>query len=216
MISTHPRARAARALGHRLSAVTVPRPVGNLPGCGGGGWGGGRRSDAQKAGDQSRSWPPASASPSAAERPQRIGAEKFCHSRPGLQVFSTAADGQTSVDIRVMQGERQFAKDNKQLGLFRLDGIAPAPRGVPQIEVKFDIDTNGILSVTAQDKGTGKSQDIKITGASTLSDADVDRMVQDAEKFAAEDEENKKAVETRNQVRCLPCPPPPPLPSPAR
>jgi L1 cell adhesion molecule like protein len=115
------------------------------------------------------------------------------------EVFSTAADGQTTVDIRVMQGERQFVKDNKQLGTFRLDGIPPAPRGVPQIEVKFDIDTNGILSVTATDKGTGKQQDIKITGASTLSDDDVDRMVQDAEKFAAEDEEKKKAVETKNQ-----------------
>ena len=92
-----------------------------------------------------------------------------------------------------------FHQDNKQLGTFRLDGIPPAPRGVPQIEVKFDIDTNGILSVTATDKGTGKQQDIKITGASTLSDDDVDRMVQDAEKFAAEDEEKKKAVETKNQ-----------------
>jgi L1 cell adhesion molecule like protein len=115
------------------------------------------------------------------------------------EVFSTAADGQTTVDIRVMQGERQFVKDNKMLGTFRLDGIPPAPRGVPQIEVKFDIDTNGILSVEAVDKGTGKKQDIKITGASTLSDEDVDAMVADAEKYAAEDEAKKEAVETKNQ-----------------
>lgn len=84
------------------------------------------------------------------------------------EVFSTAADGQTSVEINVLQGEREFVKDNKSLGSFRLDGIPPAPRGVPQIEVKFDIDANGILSVTAVDKGTGKKQDITITGASTL------------------------------------------------
>ena len=119
------------------------------------------------------------------------------------EVFSTAADGQTTVDIRVMQGERQFVKDNKLLGTFRLDGIPPAPRGVPQVEVKFDIDTNGILSVEATDKGTGKKQDIKITGASTLSDEDVDRMVQDAEKFADEDNEKKEAVETRNQGEAM-------------
>eukprot|EP00668_Euglena_longa_P016044 GGOE01020243.1.p1 GENE.GGOE01020243.1~~GGOE01020243.1.p1 ORF type:complete len:787 (-),score=244.58 GGOE01020243.1:376-2685(-) len=116
------------------------------------------------------------------------------------EVFSTAADGQTTVDIRVLQGERQFSKDNKLLGTFRLDGIPPAPRGVPQIEVKFDIDTNGILSVTATDKGTGKKQDIKITGASTLSDQDVDRMVKDAERFASEDEAKKKQVEAKNQA----------------
>jgi heat shock protein 1/8 len=84
------------------------------------------------------------------------------------EVFSTAADGQTSVEINVLQGEREFVRDNKSLGSFRLDGIPPAPRGVPQIEVKFDIDANGILSVTAIDKGTGKKQDITITGASTL------------------------------------------------
>jgi len=84
------------------------------------------------------------------------------------EVFSTAADGQTSVEINVLQGEREFVRDNKSLGSFRLDGIPPAPRGVPQIEVKFDIDANGILSVTAVDKGTGKKQDITITGASTL------------------------------------------------
>jgi heat shock protein 1/8 len=89
------------------------------------------------------------------------------------EVFSTAADGQTSVEINVLQGEREFVKDNKSLGSFRLDGIVPAPRGVPQIEVTFDIDANGILSVSATDKGSGKKQDIKITGASTLNKDDV-------------------------------------------
>lgn len=89
------------------------------------------------------------------------------------EVFSTAADGQTSVEINVLQGEREFVRDNKSLGSFRLDGIPPAPRGVPQIEVKFDIDANGILSVTAVDKGTGKKQDITITGASTLPNDEV-------------------------------------------
>ena len=100
------------------------------------------------------------------------------------EIFSTAADGQTSVEINVLQGEREFARDNKSLGTFRLDGIPPAPRGVPQVEVRFDIDANGILSVTATDKGTGKKQDIKITGASTLPSDEVDRMVKDAEKNA--------------------------------
>lgn len=116
------------------------------------------------------------------------------------EVFSTAADGQTSVEINVLQGEREFVKDNKSLGNFRLDGIPPAPRGVPQIEVKFDIDANGILSVTATDKGTGKKQDIKITGASTLSGDEVDRMVKDAEKFASEDKLKREAVDTKNQA----------------
>ena len=116
------------------------------------------------------------------------------------EVFSTAADGQTSVEINVLQGEREFVRDNKSLGTFRLDGIPPAPRGVPQVEVKFDIDANGILSVTATDKGTGKAQDIKITGASTLSSDDVDRMVQDAEKFADEDKVKREAVDTRNSA----------------
>merc|ERR1719424_2392731 len=101
------------------------------------------------------------------------------------EVFSTAADGQTSVEINVLQGEREFVKDNKSLGNFRLDGIPSAPRGVPQIEVKFDIDANGILSVSAADKGTGKVADIKITGASTLSEDEVERMVQDADDIAA-------------------------------
>lgn len=94
------------------------------------------------------------------------------------EVFSTAADSQTSVEINVLQGEREFVKDNKSLGSFRLDGIPPAPRGVPQIEVKFDIDANGILSVTAVDKGTGKKQDITITGASTLPGDEVCIMIQ--------------------------------------
>eukprot|EP00240_Pyramimonas_obovata_P002598 CAMPEP_0118934726 /NCGR_PEP_ID=MMETSP1169-20130426/13980_1 /TAXON_ID=36882 /ORGANISM="Pyramimonas obovata, Strain CCMP722" /LENGTH=695 /DNA_ID=CAMNT_0006877657 /DNA_START=109 /DNA_END=2196 /DNA_ORIENTATION=- len=116
------------------------------------------------------------------------------------EVFSTAADGQSSVEINVLQGEREFVKDNKSLGNFRLDGIPPAPRGVPQIEVKFDIDANGILSVMASDKGTGKSQDIKITGASTLSSDEVDRMVQEAEKFAGEDQAKREAVDTKNQA----------------
>ncbi|PIN27073.1 Molecular chaperones mortalin/PBP74/GRP75, HSP70 superfamily [Handroanthus impetiginosus] len=116
------------------------------------------------------------------------------------EVFSTAADGQTSVEINVLQGEREFVKDNKSLGSFRLDGIPPAPRGVPQIEVKFDIDANGILSVTAVDKGTGKKQDITITGASTLPGDEVERMVSEAEKFAQEDKEKRDAIDTKNQA----------------
>ncbi|CAN1175052.1 Stromal 70 kDa heat shock-related protein, chloroplastic [Linum perenne] len=115
------------------------------------------------------------------------------------EVFSTAADGQTSVEINVLQGEREFVRDNKSLGSFRLDGIPPAPRGVPQIEVKFDIDANGILSVTASDKGTGKKQDITITGASTLPSDEVERMVQEAERFSKEDKENRDAIDTKNQ-----------------
>jgi L1 cell adhesion molecule like protein len=116
------------------------------------------------------------------------------------EVFSTAADGQTSVEINVLQGEREFVKDNKSLGNFRLDGIPPAPRGVPQIEVKFDIDSNGILSVSAADKGTGKAADIKITGASTLSEDEVEKMVKDAEAFASEDAEKRDAVDTKNSA----------------
>lgn len=116
------------------------------------------------------------------------------------EVFSTAADGQTSVEINVVQGEREFVKDNKNLGTFRLDGIPPAPRGVPQVEVKFDIDANGILSVTATDKGTGKQQDIKITGASTLPNEEVDKMVQEAEKFAEEDKKQREGIDTRNEA----------------
>eukprot|EP00898_Chlorokybus_atmophyticus_P003569 jgi/Chlat1/4212/Chrsp27S04295 len=114
------------------------------------------------------------------------------------EVFSTAADGQTSVEINVLQGEREFVRDNKQIGNFRLDGIPPAPRGVPQIEVKFDIDANGILSVSAADKGTGKKQDIKITGASTLPSEEVERMVKEADKFGAEDKKKREAVDIKN------------------
>lgn len=116
------------------------------------------------------------------------------------EVFSTAADGQTSVEINVLQGEREFVKDNKSLGNFRLDGIPSAPRGVPQIEVKFDIDANGILSVSATDKGSRKTQDITITGASTLSDDEVQRMVKDAEAFAEEDKKKRDSVDTKNQA----------------
>ncbi|XP_057502111.1 stromal 70 kDa heat shock-related protein, chloroplastic-like [Actinidia eriantha] len=119
------------------------------------------------------------------------------------EVFSTAADGQTSVEINVLQGEREFVRDNKSLGSFRLDGIAPAPRGVPQIEVKFDIDANGILSVTAVDKGTGKKQDITITGASTLLKDEVERMVKEAEKFAKEDRERRDAIDTKNEAESV-------------
>lgn len=115
------------------------------------------------------------------------------------EVFSTAADGQTSVEINVLQGEREFVRDNKSLGSFRLDGIAPAPRGMPQIEVTFDIDANGILSVTALDKGTGKKQDIKITGASTLPKDEVERMVVEAERNAAEDKKKRELIDTKNQ-----------------
>merc|ERR1719353_2367224 len=116
------------------------------------------------------------------------------------EVFSTAADNQTSVEINVYQGEREFVRDNKLLGNFRLDGIPPAPRGVPQVEVKFDIDANGILSVEALDKGTNKKSDIQITGASTLSSDEVDRMVNEAEKFADADKEKREAVDVRNQA----------------
>ncbi|MEM8602642.1 MAG: molecular chaperone DnaK [Cyanobacteria bacterium P01_H01_bin.121] len=119
------------------------------------------------------------------------------------EVFSTAADGQTNVEIHVLQGEREFAKDNKSLGTFRLDGIPPAPRGVPQIEVIFDIDANGILNVTAKDKGTGKEQSIAITGASTLSDSEVDKMVKDAEVNASSDKERREKIELKNQADTL-------------
>jgi len=116
------------------------------------------------------------------------------------EIFSTAADAQTSVEINVLQGEREFVRDNKSLGNFRLDGIPPAPRGVPQIEVRFDIDANGILSVTATDKGSGKKADIKITGASTLAKEDVERMVQEAERFAEEDQKQREAIDVKNQA----------------
>ena len=113
-------------------------------------------------------------------------------------VFSTAADNQTAVDINVLQGEREFAKDNKQLGMFRLDGIAPAPRGVPQIEVTFDIDANGIVHVSAKDLGTGKEQNITITSSTNMSKDDIDKAVKEAEAFAAEDAKKKEDVDARN------------------
>ncbi len=116
------------------------------------------------------------------------------------QIFSTAADGQTSVDIHVLQGERQMAKDNKTLGNFMLTGIAPAPRGVPQIEVTFDIDANGIVNVSAKDLGTGQEQKITITSSTNLSDEDIDKAVKDAEKFAEEDKKRKDEIETRNNA----------------
>lgn len=119
------------------------------------------------------------------------------------ETFSTAVDGQSNVEIHVLQGEREFSKDNKSLGTFRLDGIPPAPRGVPQIEVTFDIDANGILHVTAKDKGTGKEQSISITGASTLPDEDVERMVKEAEANAAADKEKREAIERKNQADSL-------------
>lgn len=114
------------------------------------------------------------------------------------QVFSTAADNQTSVDIHVLQGEREMAADNKTLGRFSLTGIAPAPRGIPQIEVKFDIDANGIVHVTAKDLGTQKEQSVTITSSTNLSDADIDKAVKDAEKYAEEDKKRRQAVEARN------------------
>ena len=114
------------------------------------------------------------------------------------QIFSTAADNQTAVDIHVLQGERQFAKDNKTLGRFELVGIPPAPRGVPQIEVIFDIDANGIVSVKAIDKGTNKSQSITITSSTNLSDADIEAAIKDAEKYKEEDDKRKKLVDAKN------------------
>ena len=119
------------------------------------------------------------------------------------QVYSTAADGQTSVEIHVLQGEREMAAGNTTLGRFILDGIAPAPRGVPQIEVTFDIDANGIVNVTATDKGTGKEQHITITSSTNMSKEDIDKAVKEAEKFAEEDKKQKEAVETKNQAESL-------------
>ncbi len=119
------------------------------------------------------------------------------------QIFSTAEDNQPAVSIHVLQGEREFAKDNKSLGMFELRDIPAAPRGVPQIEVTFDIDANGILTVSAVDKGTGKSQEIKITGSSGLSDEEIEKMVQDAEANKAEDEKRKAVVEAKNQADAL-------------
>ena len=119
------------------------------------------------------------------------------------QIFSTAADGQTQVEIHVLQGEREMAQYNKTLGRFNLTGIAPAPRGVPQIEVKFDIDANGIVNVSAKDLGTGNEQKITITASSNLSDEDIDRAVKDAEKYAEEDKKRKEEVETRNNAESM-------------
>ena len=116
------------------------------------------------------------------------------------QIFSTAADGQTQVEVNVLQGEREFARDNKQLGLFRLDGIAPAPRGIPQIEVSFDIDANGIVNVSAKDLGTGKEQHITITSSSNMSKEDIDKAVKEAEQFASEDKKRREEVDTRNNA----------------
>ena len=116
------------------------------------------------------------------------------------QIFSTAADNQTAVDIHVVQGERQFAKDNKTLGQFRLDGIAPAPRGIPQIEVTFNIDANGIVNVSAKDLGTGREQHITITSGSNMSDADIEKAVKEAAEFEAQDKKRKEAIDARNEA----------------
>ena len=119
------------------------------------------------------------------------------------QIFSTAADNQPAVDINVLQGEREFAKDNKQLGQFRLDGIAPAPRGVPQIEVTFDIDANGIVHVSAKDLGTGKEQNISITASTNMSKDDIDKAVKEAEAYAEEDKKRREEVDVKNNAESL-------------
>ena len=116
------------------------------------------------------------------------------------QIFSTAADNQTAVDINVVQGERQFARDNKSLGQFRLDGIPPARRGVPQIEVTFDIDANGIVNVSAKDLGTGKEQHITITAGSNMSDDDIDKAVREAAEYEAQDKKRKEAIDAKNEA----------------
>ena len=119
------------------------------------------------------------------------------------QIFSTAADNQTQVEVNVLQGEREFARDNKQLGLFKLDGIAPAPRGIPQIEVSFDIDANGIVNVHAKDLGTGKEQNITITSSTNMSKEDIDKAIKNAEQFAEEDKKRREEVETKNEAENL-------------
>ncbi|CAB1240134.1 molecular chaperone, ATP-dependent [Ruminococcaceae bacterium BL-6] len=119
------------------------------------------------------------------------------------QIFSTAADGQTQVEVNVLQGEREFARDNKQLGLFKLDGIAPAPRGIPQIEVTFDIDANGIVNVSAKDLGTGKEQHITISSSSNMSKDDINKAVKEAEKFAEEDKKRREQVDSKNEAENL-------------
>ena len=116
------------------------------------------------------------------------------------QVFSTAADNQTSVEIHILQGEREFCRDNKTMGRFMLTGIAPAPRGIPQIEVTFDVDANGIVHVEAKDQGTGKSTDITITSSTNLSEDEINKAVKDAEQYAEEDKKRKQKVETRNKL----------------
>ena len=116
------------------------------------------------------------------------------------QIFSTAADNQTSVDIHILQGEREMANDNKTLGMFRLDGIAPAPRGIPQIEVTFDIDANGIVHVSAKDLGTGKEQQVTITSSTNMSKEDIDKAVKDAEQYASEDKKRREAIDTKNSA----------------
>ncbi|MDD3221214.1 MAG: molecular chaperone DnaK [Clostridia bacterium] len=119
------------------------------------------------------------------------------------QIFSTAADNQTAVDINVVQGERQFAKDNKSLGRFQLDGIAPAPRGIPQVEVTFDIDANGIVNVSAKDLGTGKEQHITITAGSNMSESDIEKAVKEAAEFEAQDKKRKEGIEARNDADAM-------------
>jgi molecular chaperone DnaK len=119
------------------------------------------------------------------------------------QIFSTAADSQTSVEIHILQGEREMADGNRTLGRFTLDGIPPAPRGVPQVEVTFDIDANGIVNVSAKDKASGKEQKISITGSSGLSSDEVDRMVKEAQKHADEDKKRRELVDTKNQAEGL-------------
>jgi molecular chaperone DnaK len=119
------------------------------------------------------------------------------------QVFSTAADNQTTVEIHVLQGEREMAVDNKTIGRFHLDGIPPAPRGVPQVEVTFDIDANGILNVSAKDKATGKEQSIRIEASSGLSDSEVDKMVNDAKKHETEDKTKREKIDMDNQAEQL-------------
>jgi molecular chaperone DnaK (HSP70) len=120
-----------------------------------------------------------------------------------FETFSTAVDGQSNVEIQILQGEREMSRDNKSLGTFRLDGIPSAPRGVPQIEVTLDIDANGILNVTAKDKGTGKEQSISITGASTLDKTEVERMVREAESNASVDKANREKIDRKNQADSL-------------
>ncbi|MDD6572704.1 MAG: Hsp70 family protein, partial [Thermoflexaceae bacterium] len=119
------------------------------------------------------------------------------------QIFSTAEDNQTAVDIHVVQGERQFARDNKTLGNFRLDGILPARRGVPQIEVTFDIDANGIVNVSAKDLGTGKEQHITITSGSNMSDADIEKAVKEAAEYEAQDKKRKEGIDARNDADAI-------------